>query len=72
MSIQSLVRPFIVSVGLTISASAFAGPPAPAIVPVQKAVVKMCEEGRPAPGYRQIFTRFGVTSESVTGFLPMR
>jgi hypothetical protein len=72
MSIQALIRPFIVSVGLTVSGSAFAGPPAPAIVPVQKAAVKMCEEGRPAPGYRQIFTRFGVTSQNVTGFAPMR
>lgn len=75
MSHSSVVRSLIVTLGLSVSGVAFAGPPSrAAIIPVQSQAMKCaCEKpSRPAPGYRDAFVRFGARSPVTTSPRAMR
>jgi hypothetical protein len=64
MSMQSIVRSLVIAVVCSVSGAALAAPPVPAMpLPKQVALVRVCQDSRPAPGYRDIFARFGVGSD---------
>jgi hypothetical protein len=74
MSISSIIRPLITVATLTLAGSALAGP-APQTLPMPKQaakVIRYCEQGAPARGYRDIHARFGTYSESDTRAVPAR
>jgi hypothetical protein len=65
MSHSFIVRSLIVTLGLSVSSVAFAGPPSrAAIIPIQEQAMQgsSAKQSRPAPGYRDTFVRFGVRS----------
>jgi hypothetical protein len=65
MSHSSIVRSLVVTLGLSVSGAAFAGPPSrAAIIPIQEQAMKGAgaKQSRLAPGYRDTFLRFGVRS----------
>lgn len=74
MSIRSVLRSSVVFAGIACSVPAFAAPAAK-VVPMPKqaaSFVRLCEESRPAPGYRDIFVRFGTVSRVETRNVPAR
>ena len=75
MSNSSVVRSLIVTLGLSVSGVALAGPPSrAAIIPVQQKAMQCASEkpSLPAPGYRDAFVRFGVRSPATTSPRAMR
>lgn len=71
MSIRTSIRLLTPLVALGITSSALAAP----VSPMPKAITsaaRLCADARPAPGYRDIFARFGVRSDADARAVPAR